>query len=112
MTTVRIFGGLALSALFVAACQPQQARGPLATMPRGTNESVLRQQQFRNMQQDPDRAVQNPPVVGVNPGTTGIVRAPASTGEGSVGAGPPVAVNPGTTGITRERGVGAPSPRR
>ena len=109
---VRIFGGLALSALFVAACQPQQARGPLATMPTGTNESVLRQQQLRNMQQDPNRAVQNPPVVAVNPGTTGIVREPAYTGEGSVGAGPPAAVNPGTTGITRQRGVGAPSPRR
>lgn len=108
MSAIRTLGGLALVALLTAGCQPQQARGPLATMPTGTRESVLRQQQLQNVQQDPGRAMQNPPVVGVNPGTTGIVRAPAYTGEGSVAAGAPAAVNPGTTGITRQPGIGAP----
>jgi hypothetical protein len=45
----------------------------------------------------------------MNPGTTGIVRAPAG-GAGSLraAAGAPTAVNPGTTGIVRQPGIGAP----
>jgi hypothetical protein len=33
----------------------------------------------------------------------------AGTGAGSVAAGTPVAVDPGTTGITRAPGIGAPT---
>ena len=76
MSVTRTLGALALVTLFAAGCETQRARGPLATMPTGTNESVLRQQQLRNIQQDPNRAMQNPAVTGVNPGTTGIVRRP------------------------------------
>ena len=108
MSITRTRGGLALVTLFAAGCETQQARGPLATMPTGTNESVLRQQQLRNIQQDPNRAMQNPTVTGVNPGTTGIERAQMG-GTGNVTAGAPTAVNPGTTGVVRRPGVGAPT---
>ncbi|MBD0271492.1 MAG: hypothetical protein ICV73_06135 [Acetobacteraceae bacterium] len=105
---VRTYGGLALAALLIAGCESQQARGPLATMPTGTNESVLRQQQLQNIQQDRGRAMQNPPVTGVSPGVGGIERA-GTGGTGNVTAGAPTEVNPGTTGIVRRRGVGAPT---
>lgn len=108
MSITRTLGGLALVTLVAAACEPQRAQGPLATMPTGTNQSVLRQQQLQNIQQDPNRAMQNPAVTGVNPGTTGIERAQTG-GTGNVTAGAPTAVNPGTTGVVRRPGVGAPT---
>lgn len=97
---------LSLVAAVTAGCETQRAQGPLATMPTGTRENVMRQQQLQNVQGDPSRAMQNPAVVGVNPGTTGIVR--EGTGTGGTGAGAPVAVNPGAGGIIRQPGVGAP----
>lgn len=108
MSMTRTLGGIALATLLIAGCETERARGPLATMPTGTRESDMRQQQLRNIQQDPNRAMQNPPVTGVNPGTTGIERA-STGGTGNVTAGAPAEVNPGTTGVVRRRGVGAPT---
>ena len=107
MPSTRILGCAALAVLLLAGCQSSRQQGPLSTMPTGTNESLLRQQQLRNMQQDPNRAMQNPAVTSVNPGVGGIERAQTG-GTGGVGAGAPTAVNPGTTGIVRP-GVGAPT---
>jgi hypothetical protein len=45
-------GGLALIMLGLTACEPSRQTGPLSTMPTGTNESLLRQQQLRSAQQD------------------------------------------------------------
>ena len=101
-------GGFALVMLGLTACEPSKETGPLSTMPTGTNESILRQQQLRNIQQDPSRAMQNPTVTGVSPGVGGIERAPTG-GTGGAGAGYPVGVNPGVGGITRAPGIGAPT---
>lgn len=101
---MRILGGLALVTLLAAGCETTPSRGPLATMPTGTAESLLRQQQLRNAQQNP--GMQNPVVTGASPGVGGIERAPTG-GRGNVTAGAPSEVNPGTTGIVRP-GVGAP----
>lgn len=101
-------GGLALVTLGLAACEPARNTGPLATQPTGTTESLLRQQQLQNAQQDPSRAMQNPVATGASPGTTGIQRAPG-TGTGGTGAGAPVQVNPGAGGIQRAPGIGAPT---
>lgn len=93
--------------LLAAACQPQQPTGsPIALTP-GTTEYQLRQLQLQGARSGANPGVQNPVVTGVNPGTTGVERAP-SGGTGTVGAGVPTEVNPGTTGIVRQ-GVGAPT---
>src|SRR5919202_6260794 len=104
MPSTRIIGSAALVALLLAGCEASQEKGPLSTMPTGTNESLLRQQQLRNFQQDPSRAMQNPAVTGVSPGVGGIERAPTG-GTGGVGAGAPVEVSPGVGGITRAPGI-------
>ncbi|MDO9708887.1 hypothetical protein [Paracraurococcus lichenis] len=101
-------GGLALVVLGLAACEPSSQSGPLSTMPTGTNESLLRQQQLRNAQQDPSRAMQNPTVTNVSPGAAGIERAQTG-GAGGTGAGAPVSVSPGAGGIERAPGIGAPT---
>jgi hypothetical protein len=101
-------GGLALVVLGLTACEPSRQTGPLSSMPTGTTESQLRQQQLRNVQQDPNRAMQNPGVTNVSPGAAGIERAPTG-GAGGVGTGAPVAVSPGVGGVTRAPGVGAPT---
>ncbi|RAI57653.1 hypothetical protein [Roseicella frigidaeris] len=103
----RVMGGLLLASLALAACEPKQASGPLSTMPTGTTESLLRQQQLRNMQADPSRGMQNPTVTNVSPGAAGIERS-ATGGAGGTGAGAPVTVNPGAGGIVRGTGIGAP----
>jgi hypothetical protein len=108
MSVTRTLGGLALVTLLVAGCEPAKNTGPLSTMPTGTNESLLRQQQLRNIQQDPSRAMQNPTVTGASPGVGGIERAPTG-GAGGVGAGAPIEVSPGVGGITRAPGIGAPA---
>ncbi|MCB4820221.1 hypothetical protein [Roseicella aerolata] len=101
-------GGLALVVLGLAACEPSRQTGPLATQPTGTAESLLRQQQLQNIQQDRSRAMQNPTVTDVSPGAAGIQRAPTG-GTGGTGAGAPVEVSPGVGGITRAPGIGAPT---
>ena len=106
MLPIRSLGAGAVAVLLIAGCDTTPSRGPLATMPTGTNESVLRQQQLQNIQSGANPGTQNPVVTGVNPGVSGIERAPMG-GGGTVGAGTPTAVNPGTTGIVRP-GVGAP----
>lgn len=108
MKTYQGLGMLAAAGLLLAGCDTTPQRGPLATMPTGTTESTLRQQQLQAIQSDPNRAMQNPVATGANPGTTGIERA-ATGGTGNAAAGAPVAVNPGTTGIQRAPGVGAPT---
>ena len=100
-------GGIALLILGLSACEPSRQTGPLATQPTGTAESLLRQQQLRNIQADPSRAMQNPTVTNVNPGAAGIERAPTGS-TGGTGAGAPIEVSPGAAGITRGPGVGAP----
>jgi hypothetical protein len=107
MHFTRSIGGLIFATLALAACEPQKASGPLSTMPTGTTESLLRQQQLRNMQADPSRGMQNPTVTTANPGVGGIERAPTG-GSGGTGAGAPIAVSPGAAGITRGPGIGAP----
>ena len=57
MSSKRTFGALALVTLLVAGCDTTPKSGPLATMPTGTNESLLRQQQLQNVQSDPSRAM-------------------------------------------------------
>ena len=109
MSVIRSLGTLGLVALAVTACQvqPYQSTSPLPNT-TGTVQEQLRQIQLQNALSGANPGVQNPAVVGVNPGTTGIVRAPAG-GEGNVTAGAPTAVNPGTSGIRRQPGVGAPT---
>jgi hypothetical protein len=106
MSVIRSLGTLGLVALAAAACQPYQSNSPLPYT-TGTVQEQLRQIQLQNARSGANPGVQNPPVVDVNPGTTGIVRAPAG-GEGNFTAGAPMSVNPGTTGIVRQPGVGAP----
>ena len=84
MSFTRTIGGLALATLLMAGCETTPKSGPLATMPTGTNESLLRQQQLQNVQSDPNRAMQNPGVTAVNPGAGGIERS-TTGGAGSVG---------------------------
>jgi outer membrane murein-binding lipoprotein Lpp len=84
MSSKRTLGALALVTLLVAGCDTTPKSGPLATMPTGTNESLLRQQQLQNVQSDPSRAMQNPGVTAVNPGAGGIERA-TTGGTGSMG---------------------------
>ena len=106
MSVVRSMGILGLVALAVAGCQPYRSSSPLPYT-TGTVQEQLRQIQLQNAQSGANPGMQNAPVVGVNPGTTGIVRAPAG-GQGNVTAGAPTEVNPGTTGIVRQSGTGAP----
>lgn len=106
MSSKHSLGGLALVILLVAGCDTTPKQGPLSTMPSGTTESLLRQQQLQNALQDPNRAMQNPSVTNVSPGAAGIERA-TTGGLGNATAGAPSAVNPGTTGIVRP-GAGAP----
>ncbi|WP_165943558.1 hypothetical protein [Roseicella aquatilis] len=108
MNSICRLGGLALVTFGVTACEPANKTGPLATQPTGTAESLLRQQQLRNMQSDQGRAMQNPVATGASPGVSGIQRAPTG-GSGGTGAGAPVEVNPGAGGITRAPGIGAPT---
>jgi hypothetical protein len=84
MSFTRTLGGLALVTVLIAGCETTPATGPLSTMPTGTAESVLRQQQLQNIQSDPSRVMQNPGVTAVNPGAGGIERATAG-GAGSAG---------------------------
>ena len=56
MSFTRTLGGLALVTLLMTGCDTTPKSGPLATMPTGTNESLLRQQQLQNVQSDPSRA--------------------------------------------------------
>lgn len=108
MHRTRVLGGLLLASLALAACEPSKTSGPLSSQPTGTTESLLRQQQLRNMQADPSRGMQNPTVTNVNPGAAGMERS-TTGGAGGTGAGAPIAVNPGAAGITRGSGVGAPA---
>jgi hypothetical protein len=99
--------GLALGVLLLAGCQsatPQQS--PIALTP-GTVEYQLRQQQLQNVQQGANPGMQNPVATGRS--VEGIVRDQSTATRGNVTAGAPVAVNPGTTGIERAPGVGAPT---
>jgi hypothetical protein len=105
MPFARAFGGVAVATLLLAGCDTTPKQGPLATMPTGTNESLLRQQQLQNARQT--TGMQNPAVTTVNPGAGGIERS-TTGGMGNAAAGAPAAVNPGTTGIVRQGGVGAP----
>jgi hypothetical protein len=106
--TLALNGGALLALLLAAACQPQMQRSA-----PGQNYGDMREQQLRAVEMQGVRSGSNPgvrnaPVTGVNPGTTGIERAPAG-GTGNVTAGTPTEVNPGTTGIVRGGGVGAPA---
>lgn len=59
MPSMRTFGGLALATLVLVGCESATPMTPLSTMPTGTVESQLRQQQLRGA------------TTGANPGTTG-----------------------------------------
>jgi hypothetical protein len=109
MQSLRLRGALVAAPLLllVAACQPQTQRSAIGQNYGGAQERQLRGVQLQGIQSGTNPGVQNPPVTGVSPGTTGIERAPMG-GTGNVTAGPPIAVNPETTGIIRQRGVGAP----
>jgi hypothetical protein len=103
MAATRTLSTLALVTLAIAACQPAPPSGPIALTP-GTTEYQLRQQQLQNARSGANPGVQNPVATGVT--VEGIQR--QGTGTGSTAAGAPVAVNPGTTGITRAPGIGPP----
>jgi hypothetical protein len=110
MQSSRLRGALVAAPLIllVAACQPQMQRSAIGQNYGGMQERQLRAVELKGIEAGANPGVQNPPVTGVNPGTTGIERAPTG-GEGNMTAGAPIAVNPGTTGIIRQRGVGAPT---
>ena len=104
-------GGALLTLLLAAACQPQMQRSGV-----GQNYGDMREQQLRAVEMQGIRSggnpgVQNAPVTGVNPGTTGIERAPAG-GTGSAGTQRPImGVRPdgsGSQSVDRGPGVGAP----
>ena len=82
MSFTRTLGGLALVTVLIAGCDTTPTTGPLSTMPTGTSESLLRQQQLQNAQQNP--GMQNPVATGASPGVGGIERA-ATGGTGSAG---------------------------
>jgi hypothetical protein len=82
---MRTLGGIALVTLLVAGCEASNNPvGPGSTLPTGTAESLLRQQQIQNAQQGANTGTQNPGVTTVNPGVGGIERAQTG-GAGSVG---------------------------
>ena len=98
----------ALGAMALAGCDsmtPQPRASTPMTLTPGTAGYELRQQQIQNMQSGVNPGVQNP--VATERSISGIER--AGTGAGSVTAGAPTAVNPGTTGVVRAPGVGAPT---
>lgn len=107
MSSKPMFGGLALLCLLVAGCDTTPKQGPLSSMPTGTNESLLRQQQLQNVQSDPSRAMQNPLATGANPGAGGIER--AATGGSGSGAG--VVAGQRSDGSIARPGTGAPTSR-
>ena len=81
MLVLRSLGIPGLVALTVAACEPYRSSSPLPYT-TGTVQEQLRTIQLQNVQSGANPGMQNPAVVGVNPGTTGIVRAPTG-GAGS-----------------------------
>lgn len=103
MSAIRAFGGSALIAILLAGCTPDTSRStnPLIGT-TGTVQDQLRQQQLANVRATPGMSAGA--VTGVNPGLTGIERAPDS---GTGGAGGPVA-GFNTTGTLNRPGVGAP----
>ena len=101
-------GGALIALLAVAACQPQTQRSDVGQNYGDPREQQLRAVQMQGVRSGANPGMQNAPVTGVNPGTTGIERAPTG-GRGNVTAGAPTAVDPGTTGILRGPGVGAPT---
>jgi hypothetical protein len=107
MSSTRTLGALALVTLLIAGCETKPSSGPLATMPTGTNESLLRQQQLQNVQSDPNRAMQNPVATGASPGAAGIERA-ATGGRGSAAG---VVAGQRTDGTIARPGTGAPTTR-
>lgn len=107
MSSKPTLGGLALVTLLIAGCDTTPKQGPLATMPTGTTESLLRQQQLQNVQSDPNRAMQNPVALGANPGVGGIERA-ATGGSGSAAG---AVAGQRTDGSIARPGTGAPTSR-
>lgn len=103
---MRMFGGLALAVLVLAGCETKPATGPLATMPTGTAESTLRQQQLQGAVSGANPGTQNPVATGANVGTTGIVR--QGDGAGTVGGN---VAGQRADGSVERPGVGAPSPQ-
>lgn len=103
MAVTPTLGTLALGTLAIAPRQPAPCSGPVASSP-GTTEYQRRQQQLQNARSRANPGVQNPFATGV--AVEGIQR--QNTGTGSTAAGAPVAVDPGTTGISRAPGIGAP----
>lgn len=107
MLSKPVLGGLGLLAMLVAGCDTTPKQGPLSSMPTGTTESLLRQQQLQNVQSDPNRAMQNPVATGANPGVGGIERA-ATGGSGSAAG---VVAGQRTDGTIARPGTGAPTSR-
>ena len=105
-------GGALFTFLLVAACQPQMQRSDVGQNYGDMRERQLRAVEMQGVRSGSNPGVQNAPVTGVNPGTTGIERAPAA-GTASAGTQRLITgVRPdgsGSQSVDRGPGVGAPT---
>jgi hypothetical protein len=105
-------GGALFTFLLVAACQPQMQRSDVGQNYGDMREHQLRTVEMQGVRSGSNPGVQNAPVTGVNPGTTGIERAPAA-GTASAGTQRLITgVRPdgsGSQSVDRGPGVGAPT---
>ncbi|HYI83132.1 MAG TPA: hypothetical protein VEX11_07980 [Acetobacteraceae bacterium] len=110
--TLALNGSALLALLLAAACQPQMQRSGVGQNYGDQREQQLRAVEMQGIRSGTNPGVQNPVVTGVNPGTTGIERAPTG-GTGTAGTQRPImGVRPdgsGSQSVDRGPGVGAPT---